>query len=109
MSLTLDHTAASPAPAAAPTQRIDKWLWCARFFKSRTLAARFVAEGRVRLNRARVSKASQGLRSGDVLTFALGDQVCVIRVLALAERRGPAAEARGLYEELAPRAEPRPS
>lgn len=109
MSLTLDHTAASPAPVATPTQRIDKWLWCARFFKSRTLAARFVAGGRVRLNRARVSKASQSLRSGDVLTFALGERVCVIRVLALAERRGPAVEARGLYEDLAPRPESRPS
>ena len=66
--------------------RIDKWLWYARFFKSRSLAAKHVQAGEIRVNRQRVSKASVVLKVGDVLTFALGDTIRVVEVAALGER-----------------------
>lgn len=89
------------APAAeAAFQRLDMWLWCARVAKGRSDCARLVEEGRLRLNRQPTVKAHAKLRVGDVLTMALRGEVRVWRVLALAERRGPASEARGLYEEL---------
>jgi ribosome-associated heat shock protein Hsp15 len=89
-------------PTPRDGQRIDRWLWCARFFKSRTIAARLCAEGRVRLNRRLVGKASAVVRVEDVLTFPQAREIRVIRVAALADRRGPASEARLLYEDLAP-------
>jgi ribosome-associated heat shock protein Hsp15 len=82
-------------------QRLDKWLWCARFMKARGDCARLVSEGSVRLNRQATEKAHARLRVGDVLTVPVHGTVRVVRVLALAPRRGPAAEARLLYEELA--------
>jgi ribosome-associated heat shock protein Hsp15 len=82
-------------------QRLDKWLWCARFLKARSGCARLVAEGGVRLNRQPTDKPHARLRPGDVLTLKLRGEVRVVRVLALATRRGPAPEARSLYEELA--------
>ena len=82
-------------------QRLDKWLWCARFMKLRAGCARWVAEGGVRINRQPTDKPHARLRPGDVLTLPLGGQVRVLRVLAIANRRGPPAEARLLYEELA--------
>ena len=87
-------------PAEEFRIRIDKWLWRARFFRSRSLAAQFVAKGKVRINRERIAKASRELKPDDILTFALNRQVRVVRVLAAGERRGPAAEARLLYEDL---------
>lgn len=89
-------------------QRLDKWLWCARFFKSRSLANALLAAGRLRLSGAVVTKAHQKVRVGDVLTFPQGPHVRVVRVLSLAVRRGPAPEAQGLYEDLAPVPERRP-
>jgi len=87
-------------------QRIDKWLWCARIFKSRTLAAEFAGGGGVRLTRAgmtaRVEKASAMVRPGDRMAFLLGDRMRVLEVKACAVRRGPAAEARLLYDDLSP-------
>lgn len=83
-------------------QRIDKWLWCARFFKSRSLAAGACNEGRIRLSGQPVSKAHHAVKPGDVLTFAQGPHIRVVRIAALAVRRGPAVEARSLYEDLAP-------
>lgn len=87
-------------------QRLDAWLWCARVLKTRAACARLVEGGAVRLNRQPTDKAHARLRPGDVLTLALGGPerggVRVWRVLALAARRGPAPEARGLYEELPP-------
>jgi ribosome-associated heat shock protein Hsp15 len=80
--------------------RVDKWLWYARFFKSRSLAAKHVQAGDIRVNRQRISKASAVLRVGDVLTFAQGDAIRVVEVAALGERRGPAPEARALYHDL---------
>jgi ribosome-associated heat shock protein Hsp15 len=80
--------------------RVDKWLWYARFFKSRSLAAKHVQAGEIRVNRQRISKASAVLKVGDVLTFPVGDTIRVIEVAALGERRGPAPEARALYHDL---------
>jgi ribosome-associated heat shock protein Hsp15 len=86
--------------------RIDKWLWYARFCRGRAAAQRLVSEGRVRVNRLPVAKTSATVKPGDVLTFALGPHVRVVRVLEPGSRRGPASEARTLYEDLAP---PRPA
>jgi len=86
--------------AGAETLRMDKWLWHARFFKSRTLASKFCESGLMRVNGATSTKAHHALRIGDVLTFPIGQRVRIVRVLALGERRGPAPEARALYEEL---------
>jgi len=83
-------------------QRIDKWLWHARMLRTRSLAARLVASGKVRCNGTRVAKASQPVAPGDVLTFALNDRVRVLRIVALAERRDPFAAACALYEDLSP-------
>jgi ribosome-associated heat shock protein Hsp15 len=84
--------------------RVDVWLWRARFFKSRSLAARFVEDGRVRLSRAgaegRLDKPSRTVKPGDGLVFALGGRLVAVRVEELGERRGPASEARGLYAPL---------
>jgi ribosome-associated heat shock protein Hsp15 len=80
--------------------RIDVWLWYARFFKSRSLAARAIKGTRFRVNRRLVSKPSQCLKPGDVLTFPRGNDVCVVEVVRIGERRGPASEARGLYRDL---------
>ncbi len=82
-------------------QRLDKWLWCARFLKVRADCARLIAQGGVRLNRQPTDKPHARLRPGDVITLPLRDDVRVLRVLALATRRGPAVEARTLYEEVA--------
>ena len=81
-------------------QRLDKWLWCARFLKARADCARLIAEGGVRLNRQPTDKPHAKLRPGDVITLPLREDVRVIRVLALATRRGPAPEAATLYELL---------
>ena len=81
--------------------RADVWLWRARFFKTRSMASRYVEEGRLRLTRAgsqgRIDKASRGLKIGDELVFALGGRIIAIRVEGFGERRGPPAEARALY------------
>jgi len=82
--------------------RSDVWLWRARFFKTRSLAARFVDEGRIRVTRAgaesRLDKPSRTVKPGDMLVFGLAGRLISIRVLDCGERRGPATEARGLYE-----------
>ncbi len=80
--------------------RIDKWLWQARFFKTRSLSAKQVSAGHVRLNGNRVQKPSQSVVIGDVLTFPQGRIVRVVRVELLGERRGPATEAQTLYTDL---------
>lgn len=83
--------------ASAETIRLDKWLWQARFFKSRSLSAAAVAEGHLRVNSQPVSRGAHPLKIGDVLTFPQGTEVRVIRVLSLGLRRGPASEAQALY------------
>ena len=89
--------------------RLDKWLWHGRFFKTRSLAARQVSGGHVRLNGERMVKPAHSVAAGDVLTFAQGDRVRVVRVLALGARRGPASEAQALYEDLTPDADSTPT
>jgi ribosome-associated heat shock protein Hsp15 len=84
------------------TRRVDQWLWFARFFKSRTSAAKFCLAGRLRINAAPIAKASHVVKEGDVLTFFVGGHVRVVRVLALGSRRGPPGEARSLYQDLDP-------
>ncbi len=88
--------------AGDPRLRLDKWLWYARFFKTRSLAARNCAAHRLRINGAVVSKSHATVKPGDVLTFPLGPYIRVIEVLALSRRRGPAPEARALYDDLSP-------
>lgn len=78
--------------------RIDKWLWAARFFKTRTLAAGAVDGGRVHVNGQRV-KPAKDIEPGDELAITIGELRWTISIRALAARRGPAAEARALYEE----------
>jgi ribosome-associated heat shock protein Hsp15 len=87
-------------------QRLDKWLWCARLVKTRTLAAKLVEDGRVRVNGVRALKASHHLRQGDVVTGTVARRLFIVRVAGDAERRGPARIARTLYEDLTPPSPP---
>ena len=84
--------------------RADVWLWRARFFKTRSMAAKFLDEGRVRLTRAgqetRLDKPARPVKVGDGLVFALGGRLIAVRVEGMGERRGPASEARELYSTL---------
>ena len=89
-------------PTPAGRLRIDKWLWFARFFKTRSLAAKVCNAGGLRVSGTVVSKAHYAVKPGDVLTFAQGRHIRVVKVTALGSRRGPAEEARTLYEDLAP-------
>jgi ribosome-associated heat shock protein Hsp15 len=80
--------------------RLDKWLFHARFYRTRPLAQAAAQGGKVRLNGTRVDKPGHAVKPGDVLTLGRGGQVMAVRVVALAERRGPATEAQKLYELL---------
>ncbi len=82
--------------------RADKWLWYARFFKTRSLATKACNAGKLRVSGELVSKAHHKVKPGDVLTFTQGRHVRVIKVVSLASRRGPAPEAQALYEDLKP-------
>lgn len=88
--------------ASADKLRLDKWLWYARFYKTRSLAASIVAGGAVRINGTPASKRSTTITAGDVLTFSKDDHIRVIRVEACGTRRGPAPEAQALYTDMAP-------
>jgi ribosome-associated heat shock protein Hsp15 len=81
-------------------QRLDKWLWCARFMRAREDCAQLAAGGGLRVNRVPTDKAHARLRVGDVITLPLRGEVRVVEVLAQAARRGPASEARRLYHEI---------
>ena len=94
-------------PAREPRQRIDKWLWFARLAKSRTQAQKVAISGRVRLNREKIDSASHLVKVGDTLTIGLESGVRVLRILATGTRRGPATEARLLFQDLSPPAAPR--
>jgi len=83
-------------------QRIDKWLFFARVVKSRSLAAKLAIAGRVRINRDKASQAADMVKPGDVLTITLDRRILVYKVLDPGTRRGPAEEARTLYEDLSP-------
>ncbi len=89
-------------PVNSGGQRIDKWLWFTRAVKTRSLAAKLVSSGKVRLNSDRISKPSQAVTVGDVLTFTLNRRVRVLKVVLTGTRRGPYEEARQLYEDLSP-------
>ncbi len=85
--------------------RVDKYLWFARFFKTRSLATKRANGGRIRINGNKIKKSSDTVRIGDILTFAQGNEIRVIRVLNLGTRRGPAQEAQSLYEDITPNEE----
>jgi ribosome-associated heat shock protein Hsp15 len=93
---------ARDAAAAVPatTARLDKWLWHARFFRSRSLAVAEVAAGHVRINGVKVAKPAHPLRAGDTLTFPQGSRIRVVRVTGTSLRRGPAEAAQRLYADL---------
>jgi ribosome-associated heat shock protein Hsp15 len=80
--------------------RLDKWLFCARFYRSRSLAQAAATSGKVRLNGTRQDKPGHAVKPGDILTLGKGAQVMAVRIVALAERRGSALEAQKLYEPL---------
>ena len=82
--------------------RLDKWLWHARFFKTRSLATKLVSGGKCRVNAQVVAKPAFGVGPGDVLTFPQARDIRVIKIVAVGERRGPAPEAQTLYEDLDP-------
>lgn len=88
------------APLQRPTLRLDKWLWQARFFKTRALAAEMVETGHLRVNGQRSRKPGHAVAVGDVLTFPQGGRIRLVRVLSLGERRGPATEAQEMYLDL---------
>lgn len=83
-------------------QRLDKWLFFARVVKSRTLAAKLVEAGHVRVNRDKAEQAAHMVKPGDVLTIGLDRRVLVYRIVDTGVRRGPAPEAATLYEDLSP-------
>jgi ribosome-associated heat shock protein Hsp15 len=93
------------AEPTAARIRIDKWLWHARFAKTRSLAAKLCDQGKIRIDGAVSDKPATTVRPGQVLTFVLGRHVRIIEIVSIAERRGPAVEAVALYRDLAP---PRP-
>ena len=97
-----DPTPSQNGEPDQPAIRIDKWLWFARFFKTRSLATKLCGGSKVRINSKIVGKSSASVRPGDVLTCPQADRIRVVRVTALASRRGPASEARTLYEDLSP-------
>ncbi len=88
-------------------QRLDKWLWYARVAKTRTLAATLVQQGKVRVNRIRTDKPGTTVKVEDVITIAVHGRVRVLKVLQPGRRRGPAVEARQLFEDLSPVSMPR--
>ena len=83
-------------------QRLDQWLWHARFFKSRTLAATIIKTKKVRIDGIAVGKPSFNVKPGQTLTFQKDKRVRVIEIVSLASRRGPAPEAQALYNDLSP-------
>lgn len=94
-------------PTEANKQRLDIWLWHARFFKTRTLASKICRARKVRIDGEPQQKASATVSPGQVLTFAQGKRIRVVKVLSLATRRGPAPEAQALYEDLSPEMPPK--
>ncbi len=92
----------SEASASPGELRLDKWLWHARFCRTRAMAASLAEAGKVRIAGSPIFKAHYAVRPGDVLTFPLGPHIRTVKVVALGIRRGPPAAARLLYEDLAP-------
>lgn len=90
----------------ATSARVDIWLWHARFFKTRALAAQMVSKKKIRLThqgrQVRLDKPSRTVHVGDEVMFTIGGRITRVRVLQMGERRGPAVEARALYDDLSP-------
>ncbi len=84
------------------TQRLDLWLFYARFFKSRSIAIDAITQAPMRINQVPTSKSHSRIKVGDILTFGKNDRIRVIEIKALAVRRGPASEAQNLYIDLSP-------
>jgi ribosome-associated heat shock protein Hsp15 len=82
--------------------RLDKWLFCARFYRSRELAKTACEKGHIRVNGHRVEKPGREIKRGDILTLPRPREAVAVRVVALADRRGPASEAQTLYEIVMP-------
>ena len=93
---------------ATPVLRLDKWLWFARFYKTRANATRAISSGRFRLDGEVMSKPHRAALPGQVLTFIQSERVRVVKIIALGTRRGPASEAITLYEDISPPVAPRP-
>lgn len=89
-----------PVSAVAVSQRLDKWLWCARLAKTRTQAAALVSGGKIRVNRIKTDKPAHAVKVGDVITASLGPRVRVLAVKAIGDRRGSADVARLLFDDL---------
>jgi ribosome-associated heat shock protein Hsp15 len=106
MSRRQTEPSAQAGAEAAGALRIDKWLWFARLAKSRSLAARLCAAGAVEVGGSPALRPSHPVRVGDVVVVPQGRLIHTVRVRALGARRGPAAEARLLYEATQP---PRPA
>ncbi|MBL94788.1 MAG: RNA-binding protein S4 [Magnetovibrio sp.] len=87
--------------------RVDKWLWCARFFRTRTKATRYVNSRNLRINSKRVKKANSLIKLDDVLTFSLGSRVRIIKIVSITDRRGPVKDALALYNDMSPRSDSR--
>ena len=90
-----------PVADQGSTQRLDQWLWFARITKSRTLAQTLITRGKVRVNRVKIDKPSTLVKPGDVLTVVIGAAVRSLEILAIGVRRGPATEARLLFNDRA--------
>jgi ribosome-associated heat shock protein Hsp15 len=88
--------------SAAASQRLDKWLWCARLAKTRTQAAALVTGGKIRINRIKTEKPAHAVKIGDVITASLGPKVRVLAVKAIGDRRGSAGIARLLFYDMTP-------
>ena len=87
---------------AAENQRVDIWLWHARFFKTRSLSTKVCRAGKIRINGQKITKAKSPVTVGDVLTFPQGNNIRIAKVLGFNTRRGPAPEAQALYEDRTP-------
>lgn len=84
-------------------QRLDKWLWYARFAKTRSQASRLIEAGKIRVNRTKVVKPASTVRAGDVVTAVINRKAKVVKILQPGKRRGPASEAQELYTDLTPK------
>jgi len=85
-----------------PSQRIDKWLWHARFFKTRSTSQKQVTTGKIRVDSEKISSPSRKVSAGNVLTITRERDIKIIEILAIAERRGPYSEAQLLYNDMSP-------
>lgn len=84
------------------SQRIDKWLWHARFYKTRSIAQKQVSTGKIRVDREKISSPSRKVTTGNVLTITRERDIKIIEILGIADKRGPYSEAQLLYNDMSP-------